>query len=111
MLGASWEGRKNKLKAILTYTTMEGGKPVEKTRLFDTTRAKKICDVKNSFKNKVQEIYITKKGIIFIHTITGNEKLEVADQEKIKAWIGKNEPDKYCRGRAEAEKYNRCGIS
>lgn len=29
------------MKAILTYTTMIDGKAVEKTRLFDTTKAKK----------------------------------------------------------------------
>ena len=34
------------MKAILTYTTMIDGKAVEQTRLFDTTKAKKICDVK-----------------------------------------------------------------
>lgn len=50
------------MKAVLTYTTMIDDKPVEKTRLFDTTKAKKICEIKNSFGNKVQEIYITKKA-------------------------------------------------
>lgn len=91
------------MKAILTYATMEKDKSVKTTRLFDTEKSEKICDVKNSFDKKVQEIYITKKGIIFIHTITGNEKLEVADQEKIKAWIGKNEPDKYIHFFGEVE--------
>ena len=50
----------------------------------------------------MQEIYITKKGTIFVHTI-GTKKLEVADQEKIKAWIGENEPDKYIRFFGEVE--------
>ena len=38
---------------------MIDGKAEEKTRLFDTAKAKKICDVKNTFNYKVQEIYIT----------------------------------------------------
>lgn len=91
------------MKAILTYATMEKDKPVKKTRLFDTEKSEKICDVKNSFGKKVQEIHITKKGIIFMHTITGAEKLEVADQEKAKEWIGENEPDKYIRFFGEVE--------
>lgn len=91
------------MKAILTYTTMIDGKAVEKTRLFDTTKAKKICDVKNGFNNKVQEIYITDKGIVFLYYTTGKERLEVADQKGIKAWIGENEPDKYIKFFGEVE--------
>ena len=91
------------MKAILTYTTMIDGKAVEQTRLFDTTKAKKICDVKNGFNNKVQEIYITDKGIVFLHYTNGKEKLEVADQKGIKEWIGANEPDKYIEFFGEVE--------
>lgn len=91
------------MKAILTYTTMIDGKAVEQTRLFDTTKAKKICDVKNSFNSKVQEIYITDKGIVFLHYTTGKERLEVADQKGIKVWIGENEPDKYIKFFGEVE--------
>ena len=91
------------MKAILTYTTMIDGKAVEQTRLFDTTKAKKICDVKNGFNNKVQEIYITDKGIVFPHTITSKGKLEVADQKSVKEWIGENEPDKYIKFFGEVE--------
>ena len=91
------------MKAILTYTTMMEDKVVEQTRLFDTTKAKKICDVKNSFNNKVQEIYITDKGIVFLYYTTGKERLEVADQKGIKAWIGENEPDKYIKFFGEVE--------
>lgn len=90
------------MKAILTYTTMIDGKTVENTRLFDTTKAKKICDVKNSFNNKVQEIYITEKGVLFLHNIH-KETLEVADQKQAKAWIGENEPDKYIKFFGEVE--------
>lgn len=91
------------MKAILTYSTMKDGKSVEQTRLFDTTKAKKICDVKNSFGNKVQEIYITDKGMVFLHTTTGGGKLEIADQKSIKAWIGEHEPDKYIKFFGEVE--------
>lgn len=91
------------MKAILTYTTMIDGKAVEQTRLFDTEKAKKICDVINAFGYKVQEIYITDKGVVFLHTTSGSGKIEVADQKKIKEWIGENEPDKYIEFFGEVE--------
>lgn len=91
------------MKAILTYTTMMEDKVVEQTRLFDTTKAKKICDVKNSFGNKVKEIYITDKGVVFLYITTGSGKLEVADQKQVKKWIGENEPDKYIEFFGEVE--------
>lgn len=91
------------MKAILTYSTMIDGKSIEQTRLFDTAKAKKICDVKNGFGNKVQEIYITDKEMVFLYTTTGSGKLEVADQKSIKAWIGENEPDKYIKFFGEVE--------
>lgn len=90
------------MKAILTYTKMIGDKLVEHTRLFDTKKAKKICDVKNSFGHAVQEIYITEKGVIFMHN-TGKGTLEVADQKKAMKWIGENEPDKYMKFFGEVE--------
>ncbi len=90
------------MKAILTYTTLIDGKPVEQTRLFDTQKAKKICDIRNTFKNKVQEIYITKKGMLFLHNINKNT-LEVADQKQTKKWIGENEPEKYIEFFGEVE--------
>lgn len=91
------------MKAILTYKTMTDGKTVEQTRLFDTTKAKKICDIKNSFGTTVQEIYITNKGTVFVYTTTGSEKIDVADPERIKAWIGEHEPDKYIEFFGEVE--------
>lgn len=90
------------MKAVLTFTTTINNKPVEQTRLFNTAKAKKICDVKNSFNKKVQEIYITEKGTIFLHNINKGT-LEVADQKQVKAWIGKNEPDKYVEFFGEVE--------
>lgn len=90
------------MKAILTYTTMIGNKAVEETKLFDTATAKKICDVVNAFKYKVQEIYITAKGVIFIRNINENS-LEVANQKEIKKRIGEHEPDKYIKFFGEVE--------
>lgn len=90
------------MRAILTYTSIVGEKRVEETRLFDTEKAKKICDVSNAFGYKVQEIYITKKGIIFVYSIN-DKKLEVADQKKVKQWIGEHEPDKYIEFFGEVE--------
>lgn len=57
------------MKAILTYTTMTDGKAEEKTRLFDTAKAEKNLRCKNAFNYKVQEIYITEKGVVFFHNM------------------------------------------
>lgn len=90
------------MKAILTYTTMIDDKSVEQTKLFDTDKAKKICDIENSFGNAVQEIYITNKGVIFYHGIKDDE-LKVVDLKAVKEWIGKNEPEKYIEFFGEVE--------
>lgn len=84
------------MKAILTFTDYEGEKPVEQTRLFDTSKARKICDILNDFNRPMQEIYITGKGTLFIYD-KKHETIEVADQRKAKEWIGRNEPDKYIK--------------
>lgn len=90
------------MKAILTYSTIVGGKSVEHIQLFDTAKAEKICDVVNTFGYKVKEIYITRKGTLFLHNING-KNLEVADQEECKQWIGRNAPDKYIKIFGEVE--------
>lgn len=90
------------MKAILTYQTMIDAKAKEITRLFDTDTATKICDVVNAFKYKVQEIYITKKGVVFFRNINENT-LEVPNQKEVKKWIGENEPDKYIEYFGEVE--------
>lgn len=90
------------MKAILTYETMIDGNPVEQTRLFDTTKAKKICDVVNTFGYKVQEIYITGNGVLFLHNVH-KSTLEIANQKQAKKWIGENEPDKYIKFFGEVE--------
>lgn len=81
---------------------MIDGKSVEYTQLFDTAKAKKICDVANPFGYKVQEIYITEKGTLFLHNING-KNLEVANQKECKKWIGEHEPDKYIKFFGEVE--------
>lgn len=90
------------MKAILTYTTIIDDKKVEKTRLFDTEKAKKICGIKNGFGYEVKEIYITEKGVVFIHHVK-DEKITVPDQKDIKRKIGENEPDKYIEFFGEVE--------
>lgn len=42
---------------------MIGDEEVEEIKLFDTEKATKICDVVNPFGYKVQEVYITPKGL------------------------------------------------
>ena len=73
---------------------MENSTPEEKTKLFDTDKSTKICGIENSFGTTVQEIYISKTGILF-KCNTEDETLEVADQKKCKEWIGRNYPDRY----------------
>lgn len=90
------------MKAILTYIKPVDGKQEELTRLFDTEKATKVCDIENTFGKKAQEIYITKKGTIFIRNIN-KDKLDVADQKEVKAWIGENEPEKYIKFFGEVE--------
>lgn len=90
------------MKAILTYTVKNGKKNEEITRLYDTDKATKICDVKNTFGIKIQEIYLTGKGVLFLHNV--NEKsLEISDQKQLKKWIGENEPEKYIKYFGEVE--------
>lgn len=90
------------MRAILTYSTMIDGKSVERTQLFDTVKAKKICDVVNPFGYKVQEIYITGKGTLFLYNVN-EKKLEIADQKQCKQWLGEHEPDKYIKFFGEVE--------
>ena len=92
------------MKAVLTVEVIAGDKRVQQNQLYDTTKAKKVCDVVNSFNVKVEEIYITNKGTLFIKEITGKEKLKLpGTQENLKNWIGQNEPDKYIKFFGEVE--------
>lgn len=80
------------MKAVLTYTVIENGKKTEKTKLFDTEKSTKICDVKNVYGNIMHGIYISKSGILFT---CDEEKIQIEDQEKCQRWLGEYEPDKY----------------
>ena len=51
------------MKAVLTYTTIKNGEKTEETRLFDTEKSTKICDVKNGYGVIMHEIHISKAGI------------------------------------------------
>lgn len=90
------------MKAILTYSTMIDGKEVEQTKLFDTTKAKKICGIKNGFGYEAKEIYITGKGVVFVYDVK-DKKITVPDQKDIKRKIGENEPEKYIKFFGEVE--------
>ncbi len=90
------------MRAVLTYEAEIDGRLEEQARMFDTEKARKVCDVKNSFGNKVKEIYMTGKGIIFLHDIN-EETLEVADQRKARKWVGEHEPDRYIEFFGEVE--------
>lgn len=82
------------MKAVLTYKVMEGSSPVEKTKLFDTEKSIKICNIRNHYDKIMQELYISKTGILFKLDIKKGT-LEVPDQKKCKEWIGRENPDKY----------------
>ena len=60
------------MRAVLTYKAEIDGRMEEQARMFDTEKARKICDVKNSFGNKVKEMYMTGKGVIFQYDVNGN---------------------------------------
>ncbi|MCX4298103.1 MAG: hypothetical protein OSJ73_13870 [Lachnospiraceae bacterium] len=82
------------MRAVLTYKIMEDGTPKEETRLFDTKKSTRVCDVTNAYGTIMYEIYISQKGVLFKNYVA-EEKLEVPDQKECKEWIGIHEPDKY----------------
>lgn len=91
------------MKAILTFSIMIDGKPVDHRRIFDTAKAKKVCTVKNSFKYEIETIYLSNNDMLFIQD-NNTEKLSLpTSQEDLKKWIGQNEPDKYIKLFGEVE--------
>lgn len=82
------------MKAILTYEIVTNGAKIEETRLFDTEKSTKICDVKNAYGVIMYELYISKTGILFAYN-EPKSTIRVVDQKKEKKWIGECEPDKY----------------
>lgn len=82
------------MKIILTYGIVANGAKIEETRLFDTEKSTKICDVRNIYGVIMYELYISKTGILFAYD-KPQSTIWVVDQEKEKKWIGEHEPDKY----------------
>jgi translation elongation factor P/translation initiation factor 5A len=82
---------------------MIDGKPVDQNRLFDTTKSKKVCDVQNTFGYKVETIYLSNNGMLFIQDNNYNKLSLPTSQEDLKKWIGQNEPDKYIKFFGEVE--------
>ena len=72
----------------------EDGKAREKPMLFDTEKSKKACDVVNKFGYAVQTIFLSEKGLLFIRD-NNRKKLELADQETARKYIGENYPKRY----------------
>lgn len=84
------------MKAILPVTTQDAdGKSNEEMLLFDTEKATKLCDVINAFGFKVQTIYLSPGGILFLQDNNSKESLEVGDQRSLRKYIGEHYPDVY----------------
>lgn len=84
------------MKAILTYTTMTDGKAEEKNEAFRYSEGEKNLRCKNAFNYKVQEIYITEKGVVFFRNMN-EDTLEIPNQKEVKKWIGANKPEQYIK--------------
>ncbi len=89
-------GRKGEtMKAILTVKNkVTDSKTTEERLLFNTEKARRICDVKNEFGHVVKEMYLSPTGIIF-SKYTKPEGLYVEDQKAAEEYIGKNYPEIY----------------
>ena len=82
--------------AILPVKVKDGEKKWEEMQLFDTNKSTIVCPVTNDFGNKVQEIYLSPGGTIFIKDVR-SEKLLVPDQETTKKYIGEHYPKEYIK--------------
>lgn len=82
---------------------MIDSKPEEQKRIFDTSKAKKVCDVQNTFGYKVETIYLSNNGMLFIQDNNTTKLRLPSSQEELKKWIGENEPDKYIKFFGEVE--------
>lgn len=86
---------KKALQAVLSVTIRKpDGSSENKRMLFDTDKATEVCDVVNAFGYAVQTIFLSPGGWLFLRDNNRN-KLEVADQKKIKDYIGENYPERY----------------
>lgn len=84
------------MKAILpvTFKVSEEETKTE-MMMFDTEKATKVCDIKNSFDYAVDTVYMSNSGIFFkIDNVTDIISLPIS-QEDMKRWIGQNEPERY----------------
>lgn len=88
------------------------GKQIEQSRLFDTSKAHKVCTVKNSFKYEIETIYLSSNGMLFIQDnetkllrLPNKEEKQTKwyNQDELKKWIGQNEPDSYIKFFGEVE--------
>lgn len=83
------------MQAVLSVTIRNpDGSSENKRLLFDTDKATEVCDVVNAFGHAVQTIFLSQGGWLFLRDNNRN-KLEVADQKKIKDYIGGNYPERY----------------
>lgn len=86
---------KKALQAVLSVTIRKpDGSSENKRLLFDTDKATEVCDVVNAFGYAVQTIFLSPGGWLFLRD-NNRDKLEVADQKKIKDYIGENYPKRY----------------
>ncbi len=91
------------MKAILTFVETIDDKPKEQQRIFDTEKAKEICQVRNSFNYAIETIYLTENGMLFIQD-NRTQKLSLPfSQGDLRKWIGENEPDKFIKFFGEVE--------
>ena len=83
------------MQAILSVTVQgPDGEKKQKRLLFDTEKATEVCDVVNEFGYKVQTIFLSPGGWLFLRDNNKN-KLEVGDQKTIKDYIGEHYPERY----------------
>lgn len=83
------------MQAILSVEVEKpDGSRENKRLLFDTDKATEVCDVVNKFGYAVQTIFLSPGGWLFLRD-NNRDKLEVANQKRIKDYIGENYPERY----------------
>lgn len=84
------------MKAILpvTFRISEEETKTE-MMLFDTEKAIKVCDIKNSFDFAVDTVYISNSGIFFkVDNVQNIVSLPIS-QDEMKRWVGQHYPERY----------------
>lgn len=84
------------MKAILPVTFKVSDEETKtEMMLFDTDKATKVCDIKNSFDFAVDTVYMSNSGIFFqVDNVKNIVSLPVS-QEDMKRWIGQHYPERY----------------